>query len=156
MVQNWSPKANAKLLLAVLEQLKCQNIKLDYKGLAEFMGPQCNARSVINQFTKLKKMAAEENKNRNNASASASGDGDAGAGASSTPAAPMKRKAAAAATAAPKAGGRTKKTKVKKEEVKEEDDTAGDEEGKEKSLGEVKEESEKIKEESEDSSVDWD
>ncbi|KAL4814456.1 hypothetical protein BDW67DRAFT_186658 [Aspergillus spinulosporus] len=67
---SWTPEANAKVFIGVLEQIKTQSVKLDYKALAEHMGPvspltflsrlECNAKSVQNQFTKLKKQAAEE------------------------------------------------------------------------------------------------
>ncbi|KAL2860093.1 hypothetical protein BJX68DRAFT_261064 [Aspergillus pseudodeflectus] len=55
----WSPEANVKLLVGMLAQLKDQSVKLDYKKLAEHMGPECTTRSITNQFTKLKKQAAE-------------------------------------------------------------------------------------------------
>ncbi|KAL3432072.1 hypothetical protein BDV09DRAFT_198069 [Aspergillus tetrazonus] len=60
MPMSWTPEANVKLFIGVLEQIKTQSVKLDYKALAEHMGPECNAKSVQNQFTKLKKQAAEE------------------------------------------------------------------------------------------------
>ncbi|KAL4733778.1 hypothetical protein BDV11DRAFT_209953 [Aspergillus similis] len=60
MPMSWTPEANAKLFVGVLEQIKTQSVKLDYKALAGHMGPECNAKSVQNQFTKLRKQAAEE------------------------------------------------------------------------------------------------
>ncbi|KAL6233047.1 hypothetical protein BDW75DRAFT_216108 [Aspergillus navahoensis] len=60
MPMHWTAEANAKLFIGVLEQIKNQSVKLDYKALAEHMGPECNAKSIQNQFTKLKKQAAEE------------------------------------------------------------------------------------------------
>ncbi|KAL4994944.1 hypothetical protein BDV10DRAFT_188573 [Aspergillus recurvatus] len=63
MPMNWTAEANAKLFIGVLEQIKTQSIRLDYKALAEHMGPECNAKSVQNQFTKLKKQGAEKSGN---------------------------------------------------------------------------------------------
>ncbi|KAL4783859.1 hypothetical protein BJX76DRAFT_357645 [Aspergillus varians] len=54
----WNAEANAKLFLAVLEQLKDQNVKLDYNQLAQYMGPECSKRSAESQIVKLKKLAA--------------------------------------------------------------------------------------------------
>ncbi|KAL2808288.1 hypothetical protein BJX63DRAFT_409750 [Aspergillus granulosus] len=55
----WSAEANAKLLVGMIAQLKGQAVKLDYRKLAKHMGPECNAKSVMNQFTKLRRQAAE-------------------------------------------------------------------------------------------------
>ncbi|KAL4915000.1 hypothetical protein BDW62DRAFT_204089 [Aspergillus aurantiobrunneus] len=71
MPMNWTSEANAKLFLGVLEQLKEQNVKLNYSKLAEYMGPEhaqltrlgldgaeCSHRAIDNQIIKLKKQAA--------------------------------------------------------------------------------------------------
>ncbi|KAL3480191.1 hypothetical protein BJX99DRAFT_254784 [Aspergillus californicus] len=60
MPMNWSAEANAKLFLAVLEQIKEQNVKLNMQKLAQYMGPECTNRSIDNQITKLKKMTATD------------------------------------------------------------------------------------------------
>ncbi|KAL4746506.1 hypothetical protein BDW72DRAFT_197634 [Aspergillus terricola var. indicus] len=83
MPMSWTPEANAKLFIGVLEQIKTQSVKLDYKALAEHMGPECNTKSVQNQFTKLKKQAAEE-------------CGTAGANAAAIPNDTLKKRRAAA------------------------------------------------------------
>ncbi|KAJ0422006.1 hypothetical protein BJY00DRAFT_311408 [Aspergillus carlsbadensis] len=59
MTMIWSAEANVKLLVGMLAQLKDQSVKLDYDKLAEHMGPECTTRSIRNQFTTLKKQAAE-------------------------------------------------------------------------------------------------
>ncbi|KAI9367991.1 hypothetical protein BJX61DRAFT_546957 [Aspergillus egyptiacus] len=56
---SWTPESNAKLLIGILQQLKDQNVKLNYQTLAEYMGPECNRKSIENQMTKLKKQAAQ-------------------------------------------------------------------------------------------------
>ncbi|KAL2830970.1 hypothetical protein BJY01DRAFT_254468 [Aspergillus pseudoustus] len=105
----WSAEANVQLLVGMLAQLKDQSVKLDYKQLAEHMGSECNAKSVMNQFTKLKKQAAEI---PTDAAGKGNAEGDqAGTSAAASeakPAAPKKRRAKGTA-------GKKKKKKTKVE-----------------------------------------
>ncbi|KAL2826600.1 hypothetical protein BDW59DRAFT_160793 [Aspergillus cavernicola] len=103
MVMNWTTEANTKLFIGILEQLKNQSMKLDYKGLAEHMGPECSVKSIQNQFTRLKKQAAEEY-------AGQSSGQSAGA---SSPAAPASTPKKRGATAGSKTTTPAKKTKKK-------------------------------------------
>ncbi|KAL2862231.1 uncharacterized protein BJX67DRAFT_385855 [Aspergillus lucknowensis] len=59
MPMNWTAQNNAKLFLCVLDQIKRQNVKLDYQKLAEDMGPDCTLRSVQHQIVKLKDKARQ-------------------------------------------------------------------------------------------------
>ncbi|KAL3463881.1 hypothetical protein BJX64DRAFT_286842 [Aspergillus heterothallicus] len=60
MPMNWTPEQNAKLFLGVLEQGKEQSLKLNYKRLAEYMGPDCTWKAIEGQIAKLKKQAAHD------------------------------------------------------------------------------------------------
>ncbi|KAL4971919.1 hypothetical protein BDW66DRAFT_163310 [Aspergillus desertorum] len=124
MPMSWTAEANAKLLIGVLEQIKTQSVRLDYKALAEHMGPECNARSVQNQFTKLKKQAAEEFRN-------------AGANESAAvPDTPKKRRAPVDL----KADSPAKRKKPAAELVRGDSNAEGDTDTERKILNEVKEE----------------
>ncbi|KAL3470837.1 hypothetical protein BJX99DRAFT_263859 [Aspergillus californicus] len=50
---SWNAEAEAKLLLGVLDQLP--GAKLDYKALAQFMGPDCSVPAVKQHVQKLRR-----------------------------------------------------------------------------------------------------
>ncbi|RMJ25817.1 hypothetical protein PHISP_03332 [Aspergillus sp. HF37] len=73
---NWNTEAEAKLFLGVLAQLKNANLKLDYKVLAEYMGPECSVPAVKQRVQKL----------RRDAESQPSGDGNGAAAPATSPA----------------------------------------------------------------------
>ncbi|PLN79509.1 hypothetical protein BDW42DRAFT_195099 [Aspergillus taichungensis] len=82
MPMTWNGDTNAKLFLGVLSQLKNHKLKLDYKELSDYMGPEeCSVRAVQQQIDKLKKQVEEQN---------GAADGDPAT--SSKPSTPSKRK----------------------------------------------------------------
>ncbi|KAL2793935.1 hypothetical protein BJX66DRAFT_305116 [Aspergillus keveii] len=121
----WNAEANVKLLVGMLAQLRDQSVKLDYKKLAEHMGPECNAKSVMNQFTRLKKQAAEaaegmsENKQ-------ASGGADDETPPAAKGAATKKRKAAGASGKGSSAKKKNKKAKAAAEVEEDDEEMAGE------------------------------
>ncbi|KAL3490073.1 hypothetical protein BJX62DRAFT_238527 [Aspergillus germanicus] len=121
----WNAEANLKLLVGMLVQLRDQSVKLDYKKLAEHMGPECNAKSVMNQFTKLKKQAAEaaEVMGENN---QAIGGADDEAPAVAKGAASKKRKAGGASGKGASAKKKNKKAKAKAEVEEDDEEMAGE------------------------------
>ncbi|KAJ0426881.1 hypothetical protein BJY00DRAFT_306874 [Aspergillus carlsbadensis] len=130
MPMNWTPEKNAKLFLGVLEQGKEQNLKLNYKRLAEYMGPDCTWKAIENQIAKLKK----------NASAGPDPNGQS-ASAPSTPAATPKKRGAGSTPA--KSGSPQKKQKAK---VADSDTTTNDDsEAEKEALKEVRKELEDLK-----------
>ncbi|KAL4803393.1 hypothetical protein BDV18DRAFT_162957 [Aspergillus unguis] len=110
MGMNWTPEANVKLLLGILEQLKKENFKLSYQALAEQMGPDCSRQAIAHQICMLrKKSAARESGER-----PATGDADTPL----TPAAtPKKRRAAQAKNCTP--SKKAKGAKQGKDDVEE-------------------------------------
>ncbi|KAL2787415.1 hypothetical protein BJX66DRAFT_341236 [Aspergillus keveii] len=106
----WTAEKNAKLFLGVLEQGKEQNLKLNYRRLAEFMGPECTWKAIEGQIAKLKKNAtAGQDANQQSASAP------------STPAATPKKRAAGGTPK--KSGSPQKKQKAKAVESDADDDS---------------------------------
>ncbi|OJJ01803.1 hypothetical protein ASPVEDRAFT_83327 [Aspergillus versicolor CBS 583.65] len=119
MPMNWTPEANAKLFLGVLDQLKEKNVKLDNERLAAYMGPECNKKSVENQFTKLRKMVGSDSNNKS------------APGTPATPAGtPKKRRAPDSAKSTP--------SKKKKKDTKDEEEDSSSEE--ERNVKEVRDE----------------
>ncbi|KAL2865172.1 uncharacterized protein BJX67DRAFT_383164 [Aspergillus lucknowensis] len=100
----WTPENNAKLFLAVLEQLKDHKIKLDNKKLAEYMGPDCTVRSIDNQIFKLRKQATQDPSSNSN-------DQSLDASAPATPAATPKKRS----SATPKKSTPAKKKKAEQQ-----------------------------------------
>ncbi|PKY05069.1 hypothetical protein P168DRAFT_304150 [Aspergillus campestris IBT 28561] len=81
MRMTWNGDSNAKLFLGVLSQIKDHKLKLDYKELSEYMGPECSVRAVQQQIDKLRKQVEEQD-------GAANGD----AATSPKPSTPSKRK----------------------------------------------------------------
>ncbi|KAI9369104.1 hypothetical protein BJX61DRAFT_178343 [Aspergillus egyptiacus] len=52
---SWDAEAETRLLLGVLEQFK--GARLDYKALAEYMGPDCSIPAVKQHICKLRREA---------------------------------------------------------------------------------------------------
>ncbi|KAL3461857.1 hypothetical protein BJX64DRAFT_289040 [Aspergillus heterothallicus] len=119
MPMTWTVENNTKLFLCVLDQIKKQNVKLDYQKLAEDMGPDCTLRSVQHQIIKLKDKARQ-------------GTGTDGGSVPSTPAGtpatatPKKRGAKAKADTPGFHGSPVKKTKKAKKAKKDDSDEGSD------------------------------
>ncbi|CEL04863.1 hypothetical protein ASPCAL05987 [Aspergillus calidoustus] len=128
MPVNWTAEKNAKLFLGVLEQCKEQSLKLNYRRLAEYMGPDCTWKAIEGQIAKLKKNAAV-GQDPNEQSASAP----------STPAATPRKRAAGGTPA--KSGSPQKKKKAKSVENNTDDDS----EAEKQALKEVRQELEEQK-----------
>ncbi|KAL3452771.1 hypothetical protein BJX65DRAFT_302676 [Aspergillus insuetus] len=126
----WTPEKNAKLFLGVLEQGKEQNLKLNYKRLAEFMGPDCTWKAIEGQIAKLKKNATAGHDSNEQA-----------ASAPSTPAATPKKHAASGTPAK----SRSPQKKTKKAKVAE-NNTDHDSEVEKQILAEVRQELEELQE----------
>ncbi|BCS26685.1 uncharacterized protein APUU_51396S [Aspergillus puulaauensis] len=108
MPMNWTAEANAKLLLGVLDQLKETNVKLNYQKLADYMGSECNKKSIENQLSKLRKSAGSDSNNQSTPGTPATPGGT-----------PKKRRAPNSAKSTP--------SKKKKVVEKEEDDSSDEE-----------------------------
>ncbi|KAL2856448.1 hypothetical protein BJY01DRAFT_242783 [Aspergillus pseudoustus] len=140
MPMNWTPEKNTKLFLGVLEQAREQNLKLNHRRLAEYMGPDCTWKAIEGQIAKLKKQASQD-PNETSASTSVSGAGSA----PSTPAATPKKRGASGTPA--KTGGAGSPQKRKKKEAKiEQDDSDDDSEEEKMALWEVKQELKELNE----------
>ncbi|KAL4793698.1 hypothetical protein BDV19DRAFT_366096 [Aspergillus venezuelensis] len=108
MPMTWTPEANAKPFLAVLDQIKEQGVKINIAKLGEYMGHECSIRAVDHQFQKLEKQA-ETPDAASGAAAAGAGDGTASASAtaSATPTkTPTKRRATGSKTGIPRKRGK--------------------------------------------------
>ncbi|KAL4933247.1 uncharacterized protein BDV17DRAFT_286924 [Aspergillus undulatus] len=94
MPMTWTAKANAKLLLAIIHQIKAQSVKLNYKEMAEYIGPDCSHRAVEYQLQKLKKQASGSDDSTASATAPGAAAGGAGPATPTKPKTPRKRAAA--------------------------------------------------------------
>ncbi|KAL2809438.1 hypothetical protein BJX63DRAFT_435206 [Aspergillus granulosus] len=73
MLMNWTPEKNAKPSALSWRPRTRQksNLKLNYKCLVEYMGPDCTQRAIEHQIAKLKKQAAQNPNIQSAAAASA-------------------------------------------------------------------------------------
>ena len=106
--------ADQKILLALLEEIKDQEVKIDFAKIALSLGPHCTTRAVQERIKKLKKMAATQ-------------EAEGPAAAPPTPTKVTKKKPAktTAATTKAAAKGANKKATVEKGK-----DTGGNPKGK--------------------------
>ncbi|RDW76824.1 uncharacterized protein DSM5745_06816 [Aspergillus mulundensis] len=112
MPMTWTPEANAKLFLGVLEQLRETNVKLSYKRLAEYMGADCTPKSIDNQMQKLRKQAGA-GAAAATATATATAAAAAAPGADSELSAPATPSTSAKRTATPTETPHSKKRRAK-------------------------------------------
>ncbi|KAL6720270.1 hypothetical protein ACLMJK_002191 [Lecanora helva] len=106
----WDPETNQKLLLAILAFYG--ETKLDFKAIADLMGPNCTARAVQEQLKKLRKDAKA---NFDNVTSSTPGTAGKSAPDKGTPAKTPRAKATPKATKTPKTPRIAKTTKSAKQ-----------------------------------------
>ncbi|KAL2830872.1 hypothetical protein BDW59DRAFT_158307 [Aspergillus cavernicola] len=115
MPMSWNAEADAKLLLAVLNQVKDAKLKLDYVKIAQFMGSDCIPGAVQNRIVRLRRKAEGGDGGGENGAYEGDSVGSPGTplkGSASVSGSPQKRKGQKQRKATPKTTPKGKKIKT--------------------------------------------